>query len=304
MPTFITNKKMPPALRERIEESISGRKTGALPRALMRFGIALTVVTAIVSYVVKRRSVNQALERDRASLLGELQARTSSMTDVEKSTPAHVEALLVKLAGTYEGDILAAEIPKHAPLVYVHGPIEGFTDSNAIQKTAIASANDAFVTCFVDPPRSRSEGPVLAKVRLAYAGASLADVYRLADAYAAMRVLDPSWEGRVRAAQTGRALVTLKSDLDRTPFEKAKHALDAKLLLVVMDEPGDPHAPAELDGERPHDVRVALINVETGAALLRARKRVDPSGWSQAARSDYASGLDACALAYDVRNSG
>jgi hypothetical protein len=68
-----------------------------------------------------------------------------------------------------------------------------------------------------------------------------------------------------------------------------------------MDEAGDPNVPAELDGERPHDVRVALVETKTGRALLRMHAHVDPSVWNAGTRPEYASGLDACALAFDAR---
>ena len=59
----------------------------------------------------------------------------------------------------------------------------------------------------------------------------------------------------------------------------------------------------ELDGERPHDVRIGLVDLTSAKMLLRLRKRVDPTWISMNARAQYASGLDACALAMDVHES-
>jgi hypothetical protein len=93
----------------------------------------------------------------------------------------------------------------------------------------------------------------------------------------------------------------MQNELDHTPFDRALAALRAELLLVVFDEPGNATVPAELDGERPHDVRVALVETKTGHALLRMHVRVDPATWNAEARPSYASGLDSCALAFEAR---
>ena len=80
-------------------------------------------------------------------------------------------------------------------------------------------------------------------------------------------------------------------------------AAKARQLLAVMDEPGDPKAPAELDGERPHAVRVTLTDLSSGQIRLRYRATVDPSWLSPTTRAEYASGIDGCALAVDLRNA-
>jgi hypothetical protein len=126
-------------------------------------------------------------------------------------------------------------------------------------------------------------------------------VARLADAQAGLRVLSPEWEARVRAADDDVALGKLRTELERAPLEKAKQALKAEYLVVVMDETGTGSGPSELDGERPHDVRVAIVDLGAGRVLLRTRKHVDPSAWSVKGRTQWAIGLDECALAIDVR---
>ena len=72
---------------------------------------------------------------------------------------------------------------------------------------------------------------------------------------------------------------------------------------MAMDEPAPLTSPAELDGERAHEVRVAIVEVASSKVLLRLRKHVDPSDWSPKVRPDYARGLDECALAADVREA-
>jgi hypothetical protein len=70
-----------------------------------------------------------------------------------------------------------------------------------------------------------------------------------------------------------------------------------------MDEPGTSSGLSELDGERPHDVRVAFVDMGAQKVVLRLRKHVDPAWISLEKRPRYAAGLDGCALALDVRES-
>jgi hypothetical protein len=69
-----------------------------------------------------------------------------------------------------------------------------------------------------------------------------------------------------------------------------------------MDEPGDGGGPTELDGERAHHVRLFLVDMVASKTLLRVRRLVDPTWISLAKKSDYASGLDSCGLAFDVHH--
>jgi hypothetical protein len=260
-------------------------------------------VTGVVSIVVKRRDTGHALERQRSALLDSLHAESAAFSAGDRDAVTRDEALVLSLARVYDGDLIDADVAQLAsPIVYVHGAIEGFSHSAGIEKTARASVKDAFVLCLLDPPRSRTEALILKKVRTAYTtGVVAPNIHRLADAYIGLRVLQPAWEDRVRAAHDDRELVTLEAELHRTPLDAAKQTLRANLLLAVMDEPGDPNTAAELDGERAHYVRVGLFDVATGKALIRARERVDPTAWSQGSRTDYARGLDECALAVDLR---
>lgn len=301
MATLLTNRRMDPALRARIEESVSARKSGVAYRALVRFGITLTVGAALVSFYVQRRGGERALEQQRSALLAEIHEHAAAFGPRERSAIGHIEKALERLVGSYEGDVEAHDLVRTRPTVYVHGALDGFSTPVSIQRSSAASSNDAFAACWVDPPRSRTESRVVARVKTAYAGGvAMPNVHRLGDAYAALRLLEPSWEARVRKAHDEHDMLVLQNELHRTPFEDGKQALDAEVLLAVVDEPGDPASPAELDGERPHDVRVLLFDLASEQVLLRTRKRVSPDDWASAARAELASGLDACALAFDL----
>ncbi len=310
MSTFLTNRRMSPALRARIEASVTGRKSpegaSARIRAILRFIAAVSIVIVIVLLLMRKRESGRTFEMQRSAVLDSFHAQTSGLTDRDRASVTHDESMLLELAAIYDGDLVTDDMRAPNafahPMAYVHGPVESFANGSSIEKVARASLVDSFAHCVVDAPKSRTERDVASRVRAVYTGVAKApDVHRLGDAYVALHVLQPSWEARARAAREESELALLKTELDRAHIDQALGALRADRLLVAMDEPGDPKATAELDGERPHEVRIALFDLPASKVLLRMRKRVDPTSWSEMGRAEYAAGLDACALAFDVR---
>ncbi|HEY1959698.1 MAG TPA: hypothetical protein VGH28_29010 [Polyangiaceae bacterium] len=310
MATLLTNRRMAPELRERVERSVAGRTTShtkpARFRAILRFLFLISVIATIVWTFSHNRVAARELERRRSALLSELRTHGGSLDVRARGAIAEDEKFLHDLAGPYEGDVAAFDFQAPGALaqriVYVRGPIEAFTSGASIQNAAGASLDEAFVRCLLDPPRSRKERDVLSKARAVYAAtAPLPNVYRLYDAYAAHVFLQPAFEARVRAADE-HELTTFEKRVERARLGQTKSALAAQLLVAVLDEPGDLKVPADLDGERPHDVRVAIVDLAGSKVLFRARRHVDPSGWSEKSRVEFASAMDSCALAYDLHH--
>jgi hypothetical protein len=128
-----------------------------------------------------------------------------------------------------------------------------------------------------------------------------AHVERLEPLLQALPLLGPAWQQRVQAAETASALRGYRKLLEVAPIRAAVRAAKARQLLLVVDEPGDAKAAAELDGESPHAVRVIVTDLASDQLQLRFRHDVDPSWLSAGARAEYASGIDSCALALDLR---
>jgi hypothetical protein len=217
---------------------------------------------------------------------------------------------LSALAAAYEGDIVVDELHPTKALdavlarasVYVRGPVSAFANPAAIADVASASTRDSLLLCLLDPPASRAEKVVLAKVRAAYAGGVGASEHarRLHDADSGLRKLLVPWEERVHNAYEIRDLDRVKAEIAKVPVAETKRAVQAELLIAAMDEPDEP-GPADLDGERAHQVRIVVIDLGAKKILLRARRRVDPSWLAATTRSTFASAVDGCALALDVR---
>jgi hypothetical protein len=189
--------------------------------------------------------------------------------------------------------------------VYVRLPLAGVRGTASLEQAAAQSFKDALVLCLLDPPASRSEKLLVSRARRAFAGheriGASAHVTRLYDAISGLPFLSREWERKVLAADDERALGELERRFNRAPLAAAKRAAKAELLLFALDEPSDGSGPIELDGERPHHVRVGLVDLETERLLLAFRRHVDPSWVSAANRAEYASGIDSCSLALDAQ---
>ena len=313
MPSFLVNAKMNPELAERVLASVRGRKRKAGPAARrtdLRRVIAITRVAVVIAaafavYVVVniRRTAQREVERSRAQLLELVRAKGADLSDDDRSSLARVESWLVKLSGAYDGDVRGDLAALSRPMIYVRGDLASFAAPDRIAQVAAVSYKDALLLCLMDPPKTRLEPELLAKVHLARAGGAVMEdhtpnVRRLHDLEVGLPFLLPPWSERVRTAEDAGDLSRLKRELERAPIDRAKQAARASVLLVAMDEPGE--GATELDGERPHDVRIALVDLAASTVLFRARRHVDPKWITPAKRPTNAADLDGCALAHDV----
>lgn len=312
---------MAPALAARIESSVRGRRISpgsTAPRlvSVVRLGVVAAIILLAWTLVILRYREHQAIERTRMALLDSVRKHAASLSAEETGFVPRAESWLVRFSGPYEGDLVASEVRGgealrailSRPAVYVRGPVATFATPAGVTSSASTSMKDAFLLCLLDRPVSRAEKVLLSKVRTAYAGGPLmeertANVRRLDDAELGLPFLQAPWAARVQRAELASDLSRLQRDLAKAPIEDAKRAAKATLLIIAMDEPGDGKGPTELDGERAHEVRMAVVDLTSAKVLLRVRKRVDPTWISMNARAQYASGLDGCALALDVHES-
>lgn len=322
MGTFLTTRKMKPELAARVEARLSGRRK-APGKALsplivsgLRFGALAVVIAVTAVFVLGRQQYKRQLEQARGALLERVQSDAAALTEDDFRTVARAEAWLTRAAGPYQGDLIAAELRASGafstllkrPAIYVRGELVDFTSPAALRATAADSRKDPFLLCLIDPPESREEKAQLRKVFAAYAGGARVEtptpqVRRLAEAHLGLSFLAPAWRSEIETANNEDELQRLKQGYAQAPIDAAKRAAKARLLLYAMDEPGTGNAPIELDGERPHPVRVGIVDLATDKVVLRLRKNVDPAWISAAKRADYARGLDGCALALDVHDS-
>jgi len=319
--TFLVTRKMSPELAARVRASVRGRRvrptSARAPRtvALVRYCLLGALLTAAAGVLLLRRQVHDELAAERAALLDGVREQASRVTPDDRRALERARHWLAQVAAGEPPEDLIAEELRSAdglsavlarPTLYVRGPQASFASPEGLQESAATSPKDAFVLCLNEPPATRSERTILGRTRTAYAGGSrmaqaTGHVERLHAALVTLPLLDPAWQERVEAAAGRRELLQLRRELERAPFDAAVRALQARQLLFLIDGPADTTGPTELDGERPHPVRVGLVDLGGDRLLLLLRRRVDPSWISEATRAEYARGMDSCALALDIR---
>lgn len=320
--TFLVTRKMAPELAARVRASVRGRRVqtphrrGVRVVAWLRFGIAAVVLSVIAGVALVRRKANDELAAVRRALVDRVQQHGVQVGPDERRRVERARTWLVEAANGSREDYVAEELREKAdlsallarPTLYVRASVEGLRAPDGVDESAAASNKDAFVLCLNEPPRTRTEASLLGRTRTAYAGgsrmrAATGHVERLYSGLVTLPLLQPAWQEQIRSSDSRLRLASLRRELDRMPFEAALRALDARQLLYVIDEPPDTPGPAELDGERPHPVRVGLIDLDENRPWFRLRRRVDPGWLSEAARAEYARGIDSCALALEVREA-
>jgi hypothetical protein len=316
MGTFLTNPRMNAALANRVRQSLRrGRSRGARVdkrwTAAFRVAALAGITLALISLSMLRKREDDRLEHARSTLLATVSQKRAQLSTDDMLTLDRVVTVLLRAPGPYEGDRLANEVRGsdalsailERPIIYVRGPADAFNDDDALRRAAVLSHPEAFVQCLVNPPRARTEKALFERVRSKSDEGPATHMHRLYDLLAGMPLLQPVWKARVKEATKMRELSQLERELGAAKLDETAAAARARLVLFVMDEPGGPGGVTELDGERPHDVRVTLFDLEQRSALLRIRRRVDPSTFSDRARANHASRLDACALSFDIREA-
>jgi hypothetical protein len=310
---------MAPELAARVVASVRGER--AVARATRRRYLlsitrlsAVAVLVALVALIVtaRKRSAEQ-LETSRRALLAAFHRQFRALDVGERQLGVRMAALIAPhTTPDYPADALADPLKKAgltealtAGTIYVRGPLSGFSNAANLKRSAFESVKDAFLLCLLDPPDSRTEQALRKKARAASAGgkasAATARVERLFPLLAVTPMLQPEWERAVLNTDSQADLDHSERLLRQLPSEAAVRAAKSTRLLLVLDEPGDGPGPTELDGECPHYVRVALIDLKTEQVQLRLRRRVDPSWLSALTRTEFARGIDDCSLALDVR---
>lgn len=316
MPTFLTNPRMNAALAERVRASVrQGRSRGRVGRrwtAAFRFVAVSGIVLSLIALSALQRRDDAELERARQPLLETVSRARAQLSNDDMQTLARAVAVLLRAPGPYEGDRIGNEVrgtgglaaTLERPMIYVRAPLAAFAGEDALRQAANLSFPDAFVRCLVAPPRNRTEKALLEAIR---GGAEhpfpVAKVHRLHDLFAGIPLLGSSFKTSLKEAKRLPDLSRFEHDLHAGKLDETTAAARARLLLFVSDEPSGTGGTTELDGERPHDVRVTLFDLEQKSALLRVRRHVDPSAFSDRARAWHAAALDACALSFDVREA-
>src|SRR5262245_47317442 len=211
MGSFLTTRRMNPALANRVKESVRrGRsRTAGFDRTwtiVFRVGALVFIAIALISLSVLRKRENDQLEQARRSLIDAVSQKRAELTDEDMRTLDRAVTVLLRAPGPYEGDRLTSEtrspeafsaVPER-PILYVRGPTDAFENDDALRRGALLSALDAFVRCLAVPPRDRTEKALLGSMRSDSDSQShVGHVRRLYDLLSGIPLLQPAWKGKV-----------------------------------------------------------------------------------------------------------
>jgi hypothetical protein len=321
VPTFLVTRNMSPALAARVQAAVSGthaaggRRKSRL-KAWLRALTVLFVLGAALGTLQALRRRAQELGRQRDELSGELARHAAGLSRADRELPGRVSsAVALETSAAYAGDRVDSDLRDERrldealsrPTLYLRGPLAGLKQASRVTELAASSTRDAFLLCLLAPPDTRTEKALRIKASAAYAqGPSMqvtSHVERVVPLLQGLPLLGTEWQARVNSAETLPALHTLAGLIRAAPLAAAVRAVKARQLLLVLDEEAALRSSAELDGERAHSVRVAFVDLSAQQTRLRFRGNVDPGWLSDATRAQYASGIDGCALAMDLRKS-
>jgi len=318
MPTLLVQHKMHPALRARIAATLKrssgggGRRLMDAPTAIaaLRVLAVLSIVSLAVALYVVRKRAQERFEHKRASIVAAIQSQTAVLTDDDRRTLPRVEAWIAQFSQSYDGDVVTDEARSFDAMIaretiYLRGPLPDYTDAKNVAPASEQSAKDTFLACLFSPPTARTEDIVLAHLHAV--GETMeqrtSNVVLLRDAELGAKFISPAWITRIEQATSLQELALLQHDQAHAPIDAAVKASRARQLLVVLDEVAAGGGFAELEGDRPHTARVAVVELPTERVLLRLRKEVDPTWISSGRKRKYSLSLDGCVLAMDVREA-
>jgi hypothetical protein len=316
--SYLTNDKMSPELRARIEASIRrGAAHDPTPprlKATLRLVLLFCIVGSVSALGHRWRQSRQQLADAKAALEAEVSGALTTVPDHASERIRRARSWLTLAAETDAADHVAPSLRRPGAMarllerraLYVRGPQRSFRTDARLSATVTESTKDAFVTCLIDPPEGRTEQALLPYVRRARRGGpewakKTSEVRRLRDLFAAEPMLAPGWLEGVRRASDVRELHELRAEAEAADLHRAAEAAEAELLLYVIDEPKAEGTVSELDGASKHAVRLGLVDLAADEPLLRLRRSVDPSWISDKARIDSGRSLNACRLAVDLR---
>jgi hypothetical protein len=266
--------------REDRARSKHGRITG--PVWLAAGGAVLVVV--LVSWLLSDRSLGKAKE----DLLAKQRADVAALGPKWFPLRDKIEAIALDAAREFKGDYVAPDAAswdfRAVPGIYLRMRVADAKDAASLRKQARESVKDAFTSCLLREPNA-------AQAALAKGEPDASTVpdqpWNLRQAYQATRILTDDWANEVKASTDNLRLRVFEQQYDKAQREEIPMAIDivtrAQLFLFVLDE-DVPEAREISDGGKvteeslqqvPHPARVHVVNLKTGAEVVRLRRTGD-----------------------------
>ena len=194
-------------------------------------------------------------------------------------------------SGEYKGDQIAPEATtwdfRSQPGIYLRSRVADAKNVESLRKQARESGRDAFSSCFL-----RENNPTIAaQAKGEDAGLGLEDQpWNLRQAYASTRVLEDGWAQEVKDAVDELRVRAFELQYEKSEKEEIPLAINivkrAQFFLLVLDEdvPEAQELAKDTDAGKvtwaevqqvPHPTRVHVINLKTGAEVIRLRRSAE-----------------------------
>lgn len=272
------------------EQRIKGKFSRLTPR-LGLWGISAALLVILVYGVFSKRS----LDKEKNDLLAKQRAIESTLGLEWFPLRDKLEKLTVETARQWPGDWVDADAGRvdfrTAPAIYLRLRVAEAKDPESLRENARHSVKDGFTGCMFKANTSLITGPDGGPVTITQDNAAeiasrgLADVWNLRQAYAATRVLTPQWVAEVKDSPDDLRLRVFTQQFDKATRDEIPLAVNvvkrAQYFFLVLDE-DDAAAVEKVDGGAitmealqlvPHDARVRIWNLKTGAEIARIKRR-------------------------------
>jgi len=254
-------------------------KVGRISGPTWTVGLGVLLLAMLVGWIVSARSLAHAKE----NLLAEQRAAVKTVGAEWYPLRDKIEKLTLEAAGPYKGDFVDPSVAtwdfRSLPGIYLRLRIEDAKDVETLRKSAQDSVKDAFTSCLLRETSAAHKDDNLDE------NATPDQPWNLRQAYAATRVLSDDWAREVRDASDKIRLRVFEQQYDQAKRVGIPTAIDiltrAQFYLLVLDEDAPEAKKSATDGgpitsddlqQVPHPARVSVMNLKTGAELVRLRR--------------------------------
>lgn len=240
------------------------------------------VVTLIVSWLVSDRSLGAAKEE----ILAQQRAAVATVGAEWFPLRDKLEKVTLEAAASFKGDMVDPEAARwdfrSLPGIYLRLRVDDAKDAETLRRKARDSVKDAFTGCLL-----RETNVALARGE-PDAGTAPDQPWNLRQAYAATRIMTDDWAKEVKESTDKDRLRVFQQQYDKAKRDEIPLAIEilkrAQFFLLVLDE--DVPEAREYVGDAgtmtqealqqvPHPARVHIVNLKTGAELVRVRRAGD-----------------------------
>lgn len=240
------------------------------------------LVTLTIAYFLSDRT----LSTEKDEILAQQRAAVTTVGAEWYPLRDKLEKITLEAAAGYAGDKIDPEGSKldfrSLPGIYLRLRVDEAKTAELLRKNAKDSVKDAFTGCLLREPNAalaRGEPD---------AGTGPDQPWNLRQAYGATRVLTDDWTREVKESNDKDRLRVFRQQYEKAKRDEIPLAIDiikrAQFFLLVLDE--DVPEALELSGDAghiteeglqqlPHPARVHIVNLKTGAEVVRLRKTAE-----------------------------